>query len=69
MGSPSMLERIGCILDLGADPGPPTDCAALEHALTALAEGKPEPQESTGTLIAPVELAVGQLFHLRDAQT
>ena len=63
-----MLERIGCILDLGADPGPPSNSAPLEHALTALAGGRPEPKESTGMLIAPVEMALGQLFHLRDQE-
>lgn len=66
MGNAAMLERIGCIMDLGADPGPSSYCAALEHALTALVEGKPEPDEALAMLIAPVEMAVSQLFHLRD---
>lgn len=61
--------RIDCILDLGDDPGPPVNDAALEHALTCLARGEPEPVDTTARLIAPVELAVAQLFRLRDAAT
>lgn len=63
-----MRERIGCIMDLGFDPGPPTQSVPLEHALTALVSGQAEPVQSTGQLIAPVELAVAQLFHLRDQE-
>ena len=69
MGNPAMLERIGCILDLGDDPGPPSNSAELERALTALVNGEPEPVHDTGVLIAPVEMAVAQLFVLRDATT